>query len=403
MAISIFRSLRYRNYRLYYLGQLVSLNGTWMQSIAQAWLVYRLTGSSFMLGLVSFCTLFPVFLFSLFAGVLADRVDRRRLLLLATTLGIVHAVILALLVLTDRVEPWHIVLLALFIGCVHAMETPARHSFIADLVQRRDLSNAIALNSSAFNIARFMGPPIAGVLISLKGEGFVFLLNAASYLAVLLGYLLMRIQVVPRESSLNSALTDIYQSLSFAFRHIHIRSALMLVGLGSIVGASISVLMPVFTREVYAGGSLELGYLMGAMGAGALVGALALARRGSATSIERVIGYAGLTTGSTLLLFAYSHVLVLAMCLLFVAGGAQTVLAASSNTIIQASTPDRLRGRVMSLFSMIFIGMMPLGSLLAGVLAQSLGAAHTVMLFAGICIAGAILFLFYVPVFEQGE
>lgn len=371
-----------------------------MQTVAQAWLVYRLTDSSFMLGLVSFCTLIPVFLFSLFAGVLADRYNRRRMLLIATVSGMAHALLLAYLTLSGQVQPWHIVILALLIGCVHAIETPARYSFMADLVPRSELSNAIALNSSAFNIARFVGPPVAGLLIAFRGEGFVFLVNGASYMAVLFAYLSMRLELRKVQVPGGRMMQEIVQALHYARKHIHIRAALALVGTGSMVGASVSVLMPVFSREVYGGEATVMGYLLGAMGAGALAGALSLAHRSSNRHIDRLMGYAGMTTGVILLFFSLNQHLPLAIVLLFVSGFSQTTLAASTNTLIQLCTPDHLRGRIMSLYSMIFIGLMPAGALLAGLVAQTIGAPHTVMIFATACFLISALFLWYVPRFN---
>lgn len=371
-----------------------------MQSVAQAWLVYRLTESSFMLGLVSFCTLIPVFLFSLFAGVLADRYNRHRMLMMATLLGMVHALILAYMTLSGQIQPWHIVILALLIGCVHAIETPARHSFITDLIPRSELSNAIALSSSAFNIARFMGPPIAGLLIGLGGEGLVFVLNAISYTAVLFAYLSMKLEPRVIAGQGGKMMQEIAHALKYALKHVHIRAALILVGTGSIVGASVSVLMPIFASEVYGGDAEVMGYLLGAMGAGALVGALKLARRTSSRHIERLMGYAGVFTGVALALFSMNHHLLLAIVLLFSTGFTQTTLAASTNTLIQLCTPDYLRGRIMSLYSMTFIGLMPAGALLAGLVAQIIGSPHTVLIFASACLLVSVLFLSYVPKFN---
>ena len=406
MIAATFRSLRHRDYRLYFAGQVVSLHGTWMQNVAQAWLVYRLTESSFMLGLVAFCSLIPVLIFSLFGGVLADRHDRRRLMIAAHSLGMVQASILAVLTIGGWVQPWHIVVLALGLGLVHAFEMPARHSLIAELVPRADLPNAVGLNSSAFNVARFLGPSLAGLLIARVGEGPVFAVNAISFGAILSALLAMRIGSKVRERPRGGALSYIRTAVGYAMSQPQIRAGLLLVGVMSMVAASTTVLMPVFAKQVFGGGSDTLGYLLGAMGLGALGGALRLARRVNGAGMDRAAGAAGVAAGVALLLVStldHLHLAQLhwALPILAVVGFCHSTLVASTNALIQLIVPDELRGRVMSLFSTVFIGLMPLGSLGAGAAAERIGAPLTLAGFALVSLVGGGLFLARVPRFRE--
>lgn len=389
----VFRSLRHRNFRLYYLGQLTSLHGTWMQTVAQAWLVYRLTDSSFMLGLVSFFNLLPVLLLGLLGGVTADRFSRRRLMIVAQSAAMLQALALGTLTLAGWVRPWHIVVLATLLGVIQAFEMPARHSFINGLVPREDLANAIALNSGAFNVARFLGPAIAGWLVLWYGEGTVFLINAASFLAVLGGLLVVHEAVSPRLHTDGSVMQHLREGLQFAWRQPRIRAALLMVGVISLLASCILVLMPVFAKEVFASGPRVLGLLFGATGVGALAGALRLAHRRTYAGLDATIGVAALIASVAASLFAQIDILWLALLILVLAGAGQVSAVASVNTLIQLTAEDEVRGRVMSLFSIIFIGFMPFGSLLAGVLAHSLGAPATVTLFALLCAMAAIVYL----------
>ncbi len=400
-TIPIFRSLRYPNYRRYYLGQLVSLNGTWMQNVAQAWLVYRLTESSFMLGLVAFCSLVPVLVLSLYGGVLADRVDRWRLLVGAHIVGMLQALALAALTLSGVVAPWHIIGLALVLGSVHALEMPARHSFIAEMVPRENLPNAIALNSSAFNVARFVGPALAGWLVALVGEGWVFVLNALSFVAILSALASMQRVVRAPVHGHGSAWSRIREAIGFAGTDVTVRAGLLMVAMMSLVASSITVLMPVFAREVFGGGAEVLGVLLGAMGVGSLLGAVRLAHRASAEGLERMIGASGVVAGGTLAMFSSITDVGLGLPLLTIIGFCQTTLVAAINTLIQLRVPDALRGRTMSLFSMVFIGLMPVGSITAGALAQHLDVAATSRLFAALGILGSGVFLVRVAGVER--
>ncbi|MFA7386795.1 MAG: MFS transporter [Thiohalobacteraceae bacterium] len=382
----LIRSFRHRNFRLYFIGQLLSLNGTWMQSVAQAWLVYRLTDSSFMLGLVAFLNLGPVLVLGLFGGALADRYSRYRLFWVTQTLAMAQAFVLAGLTLSGQVQVTHILILATLLGVVHAFEIPARHALVAGLVSRAELPNAIALNSSLFNLARFIGPTLAGALVALIGEGPVFMLNGLSFMSVLIALALMR----PRPAMHARPATGrgLWAGLDFAWRQPPLRWALALVALISLVGTPYLVLMPVFAREVFGGGAQQLGLLVGAAGLGALLGALRLAQREQSTGLERIIVASGVLAGAGLFLFSQASSFVLAMMVLPLTGFGITSLVAATNTFLQLEAEDSLRGRLMSLFSVVFLGFAPIGNLAAGGIAHHIGAPHTVLLSALICLLG---------------
>ena len=380
------RSLRHRNFRLFCAGQLVSLSGTWMQSLAQAWLLYRMTESGLWLGLAGAAALLPNLLFGLYGGVLADRFSRQRLLIAAQALAMVQAFALAALTFSGHIAPWHILLLAFLLGLVQAFELPARHSFVAQLVPRADLSNAIALNSSLFHLARFLGPAIAGVLVAWVGEGWVFFVNGLTFIAVLVGLLAIRLPAEP-DGAEAGGLHALREGLWYVWRHATIRAVIALVAAVSLVGSSAIVLMPVFAAKVFERDAQSLGLLLGVIGLGAFAGALTLARRKDLAGIERAIAAAGLVGGAALALFATTKVFALALLILPAVGFCITTMLASSNTLIQLTVPDRLRGRVMALFSVALHGMMPLGQLAVGAAADHVGAPRAV------AISGALLFL----------
>ncbi len=387
------RSLRHRNFRLYFFGQVLSLNGTWMQSVAQSWLVYRLTGSGTWLGAVMFANLIPVLLLSLLGGVVADRFDRRRLMLLLHFLAMLQAVTLATATLQGWVTPPLLLLLALWLGLVHAFEVPARHALMASLVPRADLPNAIALNSSAFNIARTVGPALAGALVAWVGEGWVFALNAATFLGVLAGLAWMRVDARPSGEQRGSAWQNLKEGLGYVRSHPTIRAVILLVALLSMVAAVLTVLMPLVVDRRFGGQSLELGLFLGAVGLGALLGAINLARKRGGRTLLPSIARAALLAGAGLLLFPLVSWQWLALPILVVIGFGQTTVAASTNTYIQMEVPDLLRGRVMSIFSTLFIGLMPLGSLLGGAVGDWLGPVPTVVAAGMAMLAGGLLFL----------
>jgi len=386
----VFRSLRHRNFRLYYFGQLVSLSGTWMQSLAQAWLLYRLTGSGWMLGLAGALSLLPNLFLGVFGGMLADRFSRQRLLIFGQSLAMVQALALAALTLSGRVEPWHILTLALLLGVVQALELPARHAFVAGLVPKADLHNAIALHSSLFQASRLVGPAIAGVLVAAIGEGWVFLINALTFIAVLVT--LGKIDLPRVVDSGDPGPRDLRTGFEFAWQQRPIRAALSIVAAMSVFGVSASVLLPVFAVKVFKIGADHLGILMGAAGAGALVGAFALAGRKDLAGIERLILWTGVAGGAALVLFAWVPVFGLALVFLAITGFCITRVLASSNAFIQIAVPDALRGRVMALFSISMHGMMPIGNLVAGMAADWVGAPMTVAI-SGAMLIVAMMFL----------
>ncbi|MGI9046343.1 MAG: MFS transporter [Burkholderiales bacterium] len=394
---SALRALKHRNFRLFFGGQLVSLTGTWMQSIAQAWLVYRLTDSAILLGLVGFLGQIPVFLLAPLGGTMADRHDRRRILIATQSIAMLLALTLALLALTASVQVWHVFVLAAMLGLVNAFDIPARQAFVVDMVGRSDLMNAIALNSSMFNGARVVGPAVAGALVAVVGEGWCFFINGVSYLAVLASLLSMRIESRVRVPLPGSVLANIAEGFGFVWRTKPIRALLMLLGLVDLMGMPYAVLMPIFADRVLGGGASELGLLMGASGIGALAGALTLATRRNLRGLGRWVAFSSAGFGLGLILFSLSRTFWLSAALLAPVGFCMLVQMASSNTLIQAMVPDNLRGRVMAVYSMMFMGMAPIGALFAGTLATYIGAPATVAIGGAVCIAGAIAFGMHLP------
>ena len=391
------RAMRHRNFQLFFGGQLISLIGTWMQNVAQAWLVYRMTGSSLLLGAVAFANQIPVFLFAPLGGIVADRHNRHRVVIATQSAMMLLAFALAVLTLTHTVKVWHIFVLAALLGVTNSYDIPARQSFLVDMVGKEDLMNAIALNSSMFNGARVVGPAVAGILVAWVGEGWCFLGNAVSYIAVIAGLLLMKLPPWVEHEHADSALEHMAEGFRFVRRTLPIRALLLLLGLVSLVGMPYAVLMPIFADQILHGGARALGLLMGAAGVGALIGALALAARTQLRGLGTWVAVSSLGFGVGLILFSYSHWFWASLLLLVPVGGALMVQMASSNTLIQAMVPDQLRGRVMAVYTMMFLGMAPLGALLAGALAERLGAPLTLALGGVGCIAGAGAFWLHLP------
>jgi MFS family permease len=385
------RALRHRNFQLFFSGQLISLTGTWMQSVAQSWLVYSMTKSALMLGMVGFASQIPVFLVAPFGGITADRVNRQRLVIATQTCSMILAGILAWLKLSGRVHVWHIFLLAGLLGVVNAFDIPGRQAFLIDMVGKEDLMNAIALNSSMFNGARVIGPAVAGILVARIGEGWCFAANSVSYIAVLTGLLLMKVRSVPRISK-RSPIEDIIEGFRWVNQTKIIRSLLFLIGLVSLVGMPYTVLMPVFADKILHGGARGLGILMGATGVGALFGALTLAAKTGIKGLGRWVTITCATLGISLFLFSYSTSFWLSAALLLPCGYSMMLQMACSNTLIQTIVPDHLRGRVMSLYSMMFMGMAPFGAFFGGALANRIGAPMTVRVGGIACVLGAIWF-----------
>jgi MFS family permease len=394
---SSLRAFRHRDYRLFFAGQLTSLVGTWMQTVAQSWLVYRITGSATLLGVVGFASQFPIFLLSPIAGAVADTYPRRKTMIIIQTLMMLLAFPLAALTLMNRIQVWQVMVLAILLGFVNSFDIPVRQSFIAEMVGREDLINAIALNSSMMNGARVIGPAVAGILVSIVGEGWCFLLNGVSYLAVIIGLLFIRAGNTPPREHHGSRMDAILEGFRFALHTKPVRALLLLLGVVSLMGMPYSVLMPIFADDILHGGPKGLGLLMGFAGIGALLGAALLAGRQGVRGLGSWVMFACAGFGSSLIFFSLSRNFWLSMVLLIPTGFSMMVQMASSNTLIQSMVPDRLRGRVMAIYSMMFVGMAPFGALLAGVLAHLLGAPMTVAIGGLVCIAGAIVFGFHLP------
>ena len=392
-----FRGLRHRNFQLFFGGQLISLIGTWMQNVAQAWLVYRLTGSSLLLGSVGFASQIPVFLVAPIGGIVADRMNRHRVVIGTQVASMILALILAALTLGHLVQVWHVFVLAALLGVVNAFDIPARQSFLVDMVGKEDLMNAIALNSSMFNGARIIGPAIAGILVAKIGEGWCFFVNGVSYVAVIVGLLMMRLDRPIFRPATGSPLAHIIEGFRFVRQTAPIRALLLLLGLVSLVSMPYTVLMPVFADRVLHVGARGLGILMGATGIGALLGALTLASRTGVRGLGRWVAFSCGGFGVTLALFSLSRNFYLSTILLVPVGFCMMLQMSSSNTLIQAMVPDRLRGRVMAVYSMMFMGMAPFGALLGGALADRIGAPLTISMGSVACVGGAVLFRINLP------
>jgi MFS family permease len=390
------RALRHRNFQLFFSGQLISLIGTWMQNVAQSWLVYRLTGSSLLLGSVGFASQIPVFLAAPLGGMAADRYNRQKLVIATQTASMLLALILAVLTLSGRVTVREIFILAALLGIVNAFDIPARQAFLVEMVGREDLMNAIALNSSMFNGARIVGPAVAGILVAQIGEGWCFFANAVSYIAVIIGLFLMKVER-RAERPTGSLLAHILEGFRFVKNTGPIRALLLLLGLVSLVAMPYTVLMPIFADRILHGGARGLGILMGATGVGALLGALTLATRTGVHGLGRWVTFSCAGFAITLILFSLSRNFWLSAALLVPVGFCMMLQMSSSNTLIQAMVPDQLRGRVMSVYSMMFMGMAPFGALLGGATADRLGAPIAVSIGAVACLGGAAIFGLRLP------
>jgi MFS family permease len=405
------RALRHRNFQLFFSGQLISLIGTWMQTVAQSWLVYRLTGSGLLLGSVGFASQIPVFLFAPLGGITADRSNRQRVVIATQTASMILALILAALTLTNRVTVKEIFVLAALLGVVNAFDIPGRQAFLVDMVGKEDLMNAIALNSSMFNGARVIGPAVAGVLVARLGEGWCFFANGVSYIAVIAGLFMMNVHAPAKASAHSSPLEHIIEGFQFVNRTGPIRALLMLLGLVSMTGMPYVVLMPIFADKIlHQGGqhlasiigshdlgAVRLGILMGAAGVGALLGALTLAVRTGVKGLGTWVSVCCAGFGVSLILFAFSKSFWLSVFLLLPVGYFIMLQMASSNTLIQVMVPDALRGRTMAVYSMMFMGLAPIGALLGGALSDRLGAPWTVAIGGFASVIGAWWFHAHLP------
>jgi len=389
----VVRALRHRNYRLFFGGQGISLIGTWMTRVATGWLVYRLTGSALLLGLVSFAGQIPILFLGPFAGVWVDRWNRHRVLVVTQILSMLESFALAALALAGIITVHEVILLNLFQGAVNAFDMPARQAFVIEMVEdQEDLGNAIALNSSLVNAARLIGPSVAGMLIAVVGEGFCFLIDGISYLAVIISLLLMVVSARSTEQARESVVTELRDGWNYVRNSLPISSILLLLTLISLVGMPYTALMPIFAGKILHGGAHTLGFLMAAVGVGALAGAIRLAARKTVLGLGRVLPMTAAGFGASLVAFAASRQLWLSLLLLVVTGFCFMQQMASSNTILQTIVDNEKRGRVMSFYSMAIQGVAPFGSLVAGVAANRIGASDTLMIGGAICVGGAALF-----------
>lgn len=385
-----FRALRHRNFQLYFYGQGISLIGTWMQSVAQGWLMHRLTSSAFMLGLLSFAQFIPVLPLALHAGVVADRVDKRKLLLVTQSLLMAQAVMIALLSSTGTVRPWMVIGLALFYGAANAFDLPARQSFVIEMTGREDLANGIALNSAAFNAARVLGPAVAGVLLAGVGEARCFWINALSFIAVIGGLAMMRLPPRPAVTATESMGDTLRDGVRYAWRTTPIRNLLVLLSICAGLGFQYNVLLPVYARDVLHAGPGAYGVMLAAFGAGSLFAAGRMTQKLDRWALRRNL-LVGLTLGGTGMgAFAWIHWLPAMAVAAALAGFGLILYVSSTNTLIQMTTNDQYRGRVMSLYTLMFVGTAPFGALLAGANAQRFGAPVATSLCALVLLGGAL-------------
>ncbi|HEX9234049.1 MAG TPA: MFS transporter [Candidatus Acidoferrum sp.] len=391
-----FRALKHRNFQLFIAGQLVSLIGTWMQTTAQLWLVYDLTHSPALLGIFGFANQIPMLVLASVGGYVGDRYSRHRGVIATQTISMVLAFILAGLTLSHHIREWSLIAITFLVGIVNAFDVPIRQAFFVEMVGKEDLPNAIALNSSIFNGARVVGPAIAGFAIAWIGAGWCFFLNGLSFFAVILALMAMRIQPQERKPSTESPLQSLLQGFRFAMKDRPIRSALLLLSLLSLLGLQYSVFMPIFANDILHAGARGLGLLMSAAGVGAVLGALQFAARTTYKGLAKWIAAMSIVCACGLIVFSQSHVFWLSAAVLFVVGFAATSQMAATNTTVQNRVPDELRGRVMAVYATMFMGVQPLGALLAGGIAKRIGAPFTLAIFGSICLIGSLVFAAWV-------
>lgn len=391
--MSMFRALRHRNFQLFFGGQLISLIGTWMQTLAQSWLVYRLTYSAALLGAVAFASQIPVLFFGPVAGIVADRHRRHRLVIATQAAMMIQSLLMAALTLAKVITVSEIFVLAFLLGVCNAYDIPARQSFLVEMVGSEDLMNAIALNSSMFNGARIVGPAIAGVLVAKLGEGMCFLINGLSFIAVIVGLWVMRISSPRPDRGGAGKFEQFKEGMRYVFQNVALRSLLLLLGIISLLGMSYMVLMPVFADQILHRGARGLGWLMTSAGFGALLAALWLAARKHVLGLDRVVAGCSTGFGVCLILFAISKTFWLSLLLLVPAGFCIMVQMAATNTLVQSIVSNEMRGRMMGLYTMMFLGMAPFGSLMAGFLAQHFSAPIAVLVGGVACIVSATVFV----------
>ena len=393
-----FRALKHRNFQLFFAGQLTSLIGTWMETTAQLWLVYRLTGSAALLGVFGFANQIPILLLASVGGYVGDRYNRHKGVIWTQTLAMVLAFLLAGLTLANAITVWELILIAFLRGVVNAFDVPIRQAFLVQMVGREDLPNAIALNSSIFNGARVVGPALAGFAIVWIHEGWCFFLNGMSFLAVIGALLAMRIEKTEPKPQTESPLRNFLQGFHFAMRDRPIRSALLLLSMLSLLGLQYSVFLPIFANDVLHRGARGFGLLMSAAGVGAVLGALQFAARTNFKGMAKWIAAMSVVCAVGLIVFSESQMFWLSSLMLFFVGFAATSQMAATNTTVQNRVPDELRGRVMAVYATMFMGIQPIGSLLAGGVAKHLGAPHTLLVFGILCLIGSGVFAYWVVV-----
>jgi MFS family permease len=389
----ILRGFQHRNFRLFFIGQTLSMTGTWMQNIAISWLMYRLTNSAFMLGLTGFALQIPMLLVSPFAGVWVDRFNRRRLLLLTQTLALAPALLLAALTGAGMIQAWHIIALSLFLGIVNAFDNPGRGAFLLEMVgDKKHLPNAIALNSMIMHSARFVGPSIAGVVLAYAGEAICFMLNALSYLAVIAALAMMRVTPAAAPAHHAHWFEGLKQGFGYAFGFLPSRRLLLLVAAVSLTTFPVQQLMPIFAKEVFGGDARTLGLLISASALGALCGTIYLANRISLAGLSRVIIAASFCAGIGVALFSQSRLLPLSLALMLPIGFGLFATAVTTNTILQSIADEDKRGRVVSIYGMCFLGMAPVGNFIAGSVASHIGAPAALLINGLVCTLAACLF-----------
>jgi MFS family permease len=391
-----FRALKHRNFQLFFAGQLVSLIGTWMQSTAQLWLVYKMTNSPALLGVFGFANQIPILLLASLGGYVGDRYNRHRGVIWTQTVAMILSFILAALALLGILRVWEIILIAFFAGVVNAFDVPIRQAFLVQMVGREDLPNAIALNSSIFNGARVVGPAIAGIAIVWFGEGWCFFVNGISFLAVIIALMMMRLPEFTPRPTTGSPLQNFLQGFRFAMSDRPTRSAMLLLSLVSLLGLQYSVFMPIFARDILHGGAGRLGMLMSFAGVGAVIGALHFAARTDYKGLVEWIAATSTTCALGLIVFSQSRAIWLSALMLLVVGFSTTSLMAATNTIVQGRVPDELRSRIMAVYATMFMGVQPLGALIAGGLAKRIGAPHALAGFGTACLLASLFYVFRV-------
>lgn len=388
-----FRALKNRNFKIFFLGQLVSLMGIWIQNIALGWLVYRLTDSAVWLGVIGFAGQIPALFLTPFAGVFADRLNRRKVLIVTQIIPMAMAFTMAALILTNSVLVWHIAAVAVINGIVLAFDNPFRHSFLLEMIGNKELlQNAIALNSTLFNSARFIGPMIGGLLIALVGEGYCFLINGITFSAVVISLLVINVSPTNKNTGHKSVISDLVEGAKYAFSFKPIRFLLILVVTTGFFGMPFQVFLPVFARDILGGDSQLLGFLTGALGAGALTGAVYLASRKGMKQLPRMIFFAAILFAMGLMSLSLSTSIILSLVLLYFTGFGMIIQYASTNTLIQTIVDDSKRGRVMALYGMSFLGVTPVGSLLLGAVSGAIGVQITLFISSIVCLGAAALF-----------